>query len=258
MDLTFRGGQETTQVRTPTASLVERRYPGALAIGAHAHEYACIDLVLSGAVHERYRSRDRGARAGELLFYEPDARHAWRSGPAGARVLHLILPRDVVSHSFDMPIEATCLPRLALELDRAFRAPDALTLESIVAEIVTEASGAPTLERTRPAWLDDAVDMALHANPTLSELAHAAGVNAGHLVRTFRERFGCTPGELSRRARVRQAARRLTTSDDSIALIAIDVGFADQAHLTRVFRRWYGVTPGTFRARYRSDAQQPS
>ena len=250
MELTFRAGRPTIALRTPTATFVERRYPGALSIGLHAHDYACVDLVLGGAVRERYRSFEREACAGELLFYQPDGRHSWSSGRAGARILHIILEREHATGRFDAPIEVTRLPRLAMELDREIRAGTPLALECLATEIVTEVEGWRLRERRRPAWLNDAVEMALRASPTLPELAAAAGVNPGHLVRTFRERVGCTPGELARRSRLREAARRLATGNDPLASVAIDSGFSDQSHLTRVFRSRFGVTPAAYRARY--------
>jgi AraC family transcriptional regulator len=39
----------------------------------------------------------------------------------------------------------------------------------------------------------------------------------------------------------------VATTDDSIARIALDAGFADQSHFTRAFRRHHGVTPARYR-----------
>jgi AraC family transcriptional regulator len=48
--------------------------------------------------------------------------------------------------------------------------------------------------------------------------------------------------------RVERAKALMSRTDQPLALVAQEVGFADQSHLTSVFRREIGVTPGYFRA----------
>jgi AraC family transcriptional regulator len=48
--------------------------------------------------------------------------------------------------------------------------------------------------------------------------------------------------------RVERAKALMRRTDQPLALIAQEVGFADRSHLTSVFRREIGVTPGHFRA----------
>ena len=68
--------------------------------------------------------------------------------------------------------------------------------------------------------------------------------------RTFRKRFRCTPGEYQRRGRVDHAGRQLATTRRSLADIARDAGFADQAHFSRVFKVHTGLSPARFRATF--------
>jgi AraC family chemosensory pili system transcriptional regulator ChpD len=44
-------------------------------------------------------------------------------------------------------------------------------------------------------------------------------------------------------------ARRRLRGAESLAAIALDLGFADQAHFTRAFRKVSGLTPGAYRKR---------
>jgi AraC family transcriptional regulator len=53
--------------------------------------------------------------------------------------------------------------------------------------------------------------------------------------------------DLTVKQRVERVKRLLATTDCSLASIALDTGFYDQAHLTRTFKRLEGVTPGTYR-----------
>jgi AraC family transcriptional regulator len=60
-------------------------------------------------------------------------------------------------------------------------------------------------------------------------------------------------GTYLREVRVRRAAARLATGNESIADIALAVGFADQSHLHRWFVRLIGETPARYRRQLRGD-----
>jgi AraC family transcriptional regulator len=44
-----------------------------------------------------------------------------------------------------------------------------------------------------------------------------------------------------------RAAELLSTTDDPISQIALDVGFSSQSHFTTVFKKFNGVTPLAYR-----------
>ena len=101
----------------------------------------------------------------------------------------------------------------------------------------------------RPAWvvrLIDRIESDLAGAPTLGHLAAEIGLHPAHVSRVFRRACGETLGEFVRRRRLEEAARALA-SDVSLAEIAAQAGFSDQAHFTRVFRRHFGVSPGAKR-----------
>ena len=52
-----------------------------------------------------------------------------------------------------------------------------------------------------------------------------------------------------RRLRIEYAKIQLLRTDEPLAAIAVDSGFADQSHFTRTFARVEGTTPGRFRSR---------
>lgn len=49
-------------------------------------------------------------------------------------------------------------------------------------------------------------------------------------------------------ARVRKVGLEICRSDTTLASIAADYGFSDQAHMSREIRRWFGCTPMMLRA----------
>jgi AraC family transcriptional regulator len=83
----------------------------------------------------------------------------------------------------------------------------------------------------------------------IEAIAAAIDVGPNEIVRAFRAFHGVPIGTYTRRLRLQWVARRLAASDEPIASIAHEAGFADQPHLTRAFRAYTGLTP----ARYRRD-----
>ncbi|MFC7241921.1 helix-turn-helix domain-containing protein [Catellatospora aurea] len=82
---------------------------------------------------------------------------------------------------------------------------------------------------------------------SVRECAAALGVSQGYLGEAVREVTGRSPGELIRHARTVEAMRLLAGTRLSIAQIARELGFADQAYFCRFFRRETGSSAGEFR-----------
>jgi len=89
--------------------------------------------------------------------------------------------------------------------------------------------------------------MRLRAEPNLGvdEIADEQHVSRRQLERDFRRWIGTSPRHLAQVARV-QHVSRLARSGASLAHIAADAGFADQAHMSRVVREMTGLTPMHF------------
>jgi AraC-like DNA-binding protein len=87
----------------------------------------------------------------------------------------------------------------------------------------------------------------LSAPPTVVELAKIAEMSPYQLDRRMRRVFGLTTGQWLLKLRVDMAGRQLQTTDDSIAAIALQVGYSDQSAFTRQFRRATGLSPRDYR-----------
>jgi AraC family transcriptional regulator len=92
----------------------------------------------------------------------------------------------------------------------------------------------------------------LAGSTSLHEIAHACGLSVSHFSRAFRRSTGLSPHAWLLRTRVEAAKAMLRRREESLSLIALACGFADQSHFTRVFTRHVGLSPGAWR-RYLSD-----
>ena len=71
------------------------------------------------------------------------------------------------------------------------------------------------------------------------------------LQRLFRAKIGVTPKWVIQRYRMHEAVERLAASvatheDLSLAALAAELGFTDQAHFCRVFKTFIGEPPGRY------------
>jgi AraC family transcriptional regulator len=82
---------------------------------------------------------------------------------------------------------------------------------------------------------------------SLADLARRAGLSPYHFLRTFKRVAGVTPHQWLLRARLREAARRLTAGRQPVTDIALDVGFEDLSNFTRTFRAEFGTSPRRYR-----------
>ena len=112
-------------------------------------------------------------------------------------------------------------------------------------------SNLPTRQPQR--WLVHAVEFLRESfteHLTLTQVASVVGVHPVYLAREFRRFHRCTVGEYVRRLRVERACRQLSSSNESLAMIAAGAGFSDQSHLSRTFKRLIGMTPAQYRANF--------
>lgn len=228
-------------------------YPGGGGIGWHDHPYDSVHLTIRGGSDEEYGRWRREKRAGTAQFYRAYARHRTCFGVGGARVLHVVRagadgrPCGRLTAMDEPEPDPRPLGEMLRELvsgDRASR----VSIQALCEELAASLVPSRRLRGERPAWLREACEALSACDAwSLGELASEVGVNASHMARVFRVRFGCTPGEFARRARLERAAGELSAGTRAIAAIELDAGFYDQSHFGRAFRERYGVTPGAYR-----------
>lgn len=242
--------------------VVEAWFPPREYLARHAHDRACVAMMLEGSFELAIGGRLQPCPPTAIATEPAGESHSNRIGSAGARVVviqpdprraDLLRPFDRVldrpTHRHHAGI-ASRAAQLARELDR----PDdlaPLAAESAVLEILVVLGRlALETERLPPRWLLRARDL-VHARfrepLRIADLAREVDVHPGHLARAFRQHFRMTLGSYVRSLRLDWVAQRLLRSEESLASLALAAGFADQSHLTRAFKGHSGLTPRAYR-----------
>ena len=154
----------------------------------------------------------------------------------------------------DAPALATLAALLVDELSQPSRHP--VFAESLAGGIATglldipaggadRASGGLTPAKMRR------LEAALQARPdrrmTVAQMAAAVGLSESWFAAVFKQTTGQTPLQWQLAQRIAQAQRLLAESALTVADVAAQLGFSDQAHLTRAFRQVAGETPAAWR-----------
>ena len=239
----------------PLNSLAEvRRYRGESA--PHAHAVPVLGVVLGGRYRERIRGRESEHGPGHALFCPAFEPHGQTFGDEV--VVKVLFTPDAPTLDYlaarlrldEAPYAAANdFAPLGRRIAGELRGGDAfspLVVQGLSLEIAALfAREAVRRDDPVPAWLRK-TRAQIEADPctcSLHALARDAGRHPATLARGFRAAFGLSVGEYARRARLRTAVRLLEATGWTLADIALECGFCDQAHLTRSFKAAYGIAP---------------
>ena len=80
-------------------------------------------------------------------------------------------------------------------------------------------------------------------------LADQCGVPTYTLKRVFKEIFGISIASFSLHARMDKAKELLVNTNNTLQMIAEEVGYTEGSNFQNIFKRTVGVTPGEWRRR---------
>jgi AraC family transcriptional regulator len=224
----------------------------------HVHDTAHFVLVLAGVYITSAEGAPELACSPTLVFNPAGTRHRDRFLGGVGRFLAITVAgagANLAEAGARTPDRAVRLHdpyavRAALAIEQQLRTarPARLALAGAAWQLL---DGPPpeASPGTPPSWLRTAQEMIrdCQTDLTIAEVAAHVGVHPVHLARVFRRWLGCAPGEYLRGRRLERAASLVGHSALSLAEIAAESGFVDQAHLGRMFRRAFATTPGTYR-----------
>ncbi len=251
----------------PGFTVTETHYQPGQYQSPHEHQDTRLIVTVRGCFREDWARRRHSCGPDSILLRPAGESHSNRYGADGAVCLGIrfgeewaeILPDREFAGGSDGSVEMASLAR---RLYRELRTGDSSSMIGIhcgVLDILERFRGTQTAGGVRrpPQWIESAKELLrsrLKSPPDLLEAARITGVHPAHLSRVFRQFTGMTLGGYLRRERVRYACSLLHQSHYSLAEIAQEAGFYDQAHFSRVFRRQVGLSPKEFRSQYRTQS----
>jgi AraC-like DNA-binding protein len=236
----------------------------------HRHDTYAICLTTHGVQAFDYRGSRETSLPGQVVVLHPDELHdgfAATDAGFGYRQLYvdpaLIFEavQTVAGRSGGLPFvrePVTLNATLAAAITTAFEGDrDPLALDSLIvqlAEGLLESDPAfvavntprhldvPAIERARQ-FLDAEKQRVVRS----AELEAVTGLSRYELARQFRLRCGTSPHRYLLMRRLDDAREQIVRGR-SLADIAFDAGFADQAHFSRTFKAAFGLTPAHYQA----------
>ncbi len=188
--------------------------------------------------------------------YQPRVRTATRVHPDGCRDVIVVTAADGRRDWFVSDLDNTTRTVVVNGLERyeGIRLRPGASIDTVIlaAELAQADMGRASVVTVVEASCSIDVNIreaiAGLSSRTLSITAHAReqGLGARQLQRLFASQGLPPPLFWMALARARRTVAALPQAD-SLASLALDMGYSDQAHMGREFRRWFGTTPARLR-----------
>ena len=94
------------------------------------------------------------------------------------------------------------------------------------------------------AYLEDNLN---NSDITIDDIAQAVAVSRTSLHRKMKQMMGTSPMEFLREARIRKAAKMLTTTEKNVSEVAYLCGFSDPKYFSKCFKTTFGQTPTEYK-----------
>jgi AraC-like DNA-binding protein len=248
------------------------------AYARHRHDTYAICVTDRGLQGFDYRGAARLSAPGEVVVLHPDEPHDGRAAAPegfGYRIVY-VAPEKIAAAAralcgtavplpflrdpvLTRPVQAsTALARAVGDAFHGFPAAlEPLAIDALVESVARGLAAADpsirhrrrriaydraALERTR-AFLDAEKTRVVSS----AELEAIAGLDRYALARQFRAAYGTSPYRYLLLRRLDWVQRGIL-GGRSLADLALEAGFADQAHFSRMFKAAFGLSPARFRA----------
>jgi AraC family transcriptional regulator len=261
--MTTADGRDVSRAAVGGLEVVRLRFPASFAHGTIDPSQGYLALVLDGAVCKSFARSTATLSSGSFTSIPAGAAHSSAFGTAGCTVLVVRPHGDKGQDSFGRLFarrehaSTSAATFLGRQLEQELARPDTyslLAVEGLALELL--ACAARTIERDSRggSWLDSVRELIHDSTPravSLHELGEAVDRHPAQVARAFKRAHGMSVATYARALRLEWATAAVTTTDDPLARVAMEAGFADQSHFTRWFKRHHGVTPGRYRDRLR-------
>ena len=228
----------------------------------HKHDEFILTMNLKGLVREQVKSEDLLLKPFSVGIKPAGVLHTDHFSPKSVRAIRISLSENFINELENQALlDMNWRWTKDLQITRQFlRLVDGLVFDKLAEEdcsaYIYEIFAALLPHKNKynysdaPVWLKTAkenLEENFTAGVRLTQLADEANVHPVYFARQFRRFYGCSVGRYVRRIQFQKSADLLADSNNSLAGIAIRLGFSDQSHLTRIFASEFGITPGHFR-----------
>ena len=254
----------------------------------HAHDYIELDFIVEGRAIETVNGEQYEVTRGDVLFIDSGSTHAFHSEQGFVHYEIFFYPTLVEKGGitaqnaltlFSLSLyneincgagggrltltgedrrEAEFILEAMLREHTEDRADAERVLEHYLNILLTKMrrawEGSTVCEETDP-WqsLKDYIDEHPEDNLTLSSLSGRSFYNSSYFSRVFKKKFGVSPTEYVRAARLSHAKRLLREGNSTIEEILLRAGFSDRSAFYRAFAADTGMTPSEYRAAAQAD-----
>ncbi len=243
-------------------SILETNFAKPTTVPRHCHEHPHFVLVLNGGFEVNAAGSRSALSPGDAIFHERDIVHSGQVFTNAGHGFCLELKGNQSLRSPKGGIEGfsrrTRISSLLTQVYRESRIRDGaqrFAIEGLILLVL-----ASLLRETEPPaahppqWMSRATQLlrdSSRENRTMDELSRILGVDQREIAACFRKYLQCTPAEYQRAQRIEVARRYLAESNYSVARIAGEAGFCDQAYMCHEFKRAMNCTPSQYRALFR-------
>lgn len=119
------------------------------------------------------------------------------------------------------------------------------TRHRLIEEFLRRLDPAPDVSATRTGAIAESIALDRSIN-SVEELCRRHDLNVRGLQRLFSRYIGVNPKWVIQRYRLHEAAEQLAGNPSSQAVLAAELGYADQAHFVRDFKAIVGVSPAAY------------
>ena len=229
------------------------------------HSHNCTELiwVLQGSGNVVTSNQAQPYREGELIVYQPGAKHADRPAEDGLQ--------------FCIGIQGTaasCLPagvwdcgekplQTLREIRQLLQEPDTrwktLDMDILAGELCRRVRRDPAVQQPEmPEGVQDLCERArqkldTHVNSAYSidQLGSDVFISKGYLRKLFKERYGESPITYLLRKKLELAEEMLRMTDLPVKEIAAQIGIQNPYYFSTLFQRKKGVSPSSYRHSFR-------
>ena len=261
--VTTADGRVVSRAAVGELEVFRLRFPPSFGHGTFDPSQGYLAFVLDGAVCKSFARSSTTLSSGGFTSIPAGAAHSSAFGTAGCTVLVVRAGRDDAQHSFGSLFErrehasASAATFLGRQLERELARPDPFSLlavEGLALELLACAGRAVERDGRGGSWVDAVRELIYDSSPravSLHELGEAVDRHPTQVARAFRRAYGMSVATYGRALRLDWATTAVASTEDPLARVAMDAGFADQSHFTRWFKRHHGLTPGRYRNRPR-------